>query len=61
MHDFDFNAPKPAKCKNCGKTKMQHKAGTHNCPFGRGSFPHFKEDKFFEPRSNRSKALAAMP
>ena len=53
MIDINFNAPPAPKCKHCGKTKMNHKAKTYNCPFGRGNFPHFREDKFFEPKLKR--------
>jgi len=50
MIDLDFsNAPKP-KCKHCGKTKDRHLAKTFNCPFGRGSFPQFKTNEFFEAK-----------
>lgn len=57
MIDLNFNPPPEPKCKNCGKGKSHHKARTFNCPFGRGSFPQFKEDLFFEPREKRKVSL----
>lgn len=50
--DWDFNAPKPPKCKNCKRDKGSHKHISMNCPIGRGSFPQFLKDQFYEPRVN---------
>lgn len=38
-----------AKCKNCRRPRGKHKAGDLACPFGRGSFPQFYANQFYEP------------
>lgn len=39
-------------CKNCGKEKGLHKAGTFECPLpGRSSFKSFSTEKFEEDKT----------
>lgn len=41
------------KCKHCKRKRENHKAFTFNCPIGRGYFPHFHADVFYEPSKPR--------
>jgi hypothetical protein len=55
--DIDWlNPPKIPKCKNCGKSKGNHKAVTLNCPFNevRRGFPNFLKDQVYEPKEPKT-------
>ncbi len=53
---MNFTVKENPKCKNCNKTKGDHKAKTFECPEpGRTQYPNFVSNQFFEAKKTKKK------